>query len=112
MIDGAVMTINGQEYVIPALNFKALRKLRADLDMLGKVESNRPLTDDEADAFVRVFHAALVRNYPDMTTDDVEELVDFRNLVPLMTAIMGASGFVAGGAAAGSGQTLTSSTAT
>jgi hypothetical protein len=44
---------------------------------------------------IEIIHAAIARNYPEMKKADVEELIDMRNMVPVVQAVMNISGFEA-----------------
>lgn len=49
-------------------------------------------TPDQIDAMVSVIHCAMVRNYPELSTQDVEELLDLSNLQTTFLSVMAASG--------------------
>jgi hypothetical protein len=101
--EGTEMTIAGKKYVIPAMNLKRLKKQRPNIDLLRSMSPGPQMTEEEIGVMVEIIHAALSRNYPDLTVDDVEEMVDLNNIRPISMAVMGASGFVpAGGQKAGS----------
>lgn len=98
--DGEWVRLAGRkEYLMPALNFKALRGLQDDLQALGNVgEPGAPaLTKEKMDTVVKIIHSSLVRNYPDVTTEQVEELVDMANFRTVFGVLMGVSGLVRDG---------------
>jgi len=98
-IDGVTMKLGGEDYVIPPLNFRQLKNLYPVIEgMQGETD---PLKRFEA--VVKITHAALSRNYPEITLETVEDLIDLNNLKSLIDAIMGISGFLRGEAEAGSG---------
>jgi len=84
------VTLGGREFVVPPLNLKALRKLAPKIQMLAAI-GDVP-TDEQLEAVASVVHSALVRNYPDMTQEEVEDALDLLNLVPTIDAVMQASG--------------------
>lgn len=90
MIEGAKISMAGMEYVIPPLSFKQLRGLAKDIEGLASAGDN--LSAGQMDMAVRVIHAALVRNYPGMTVDQVEEMVDLGNFQNVVEAVLGAAG--------------------
>ena len=49
-------------------------------------------SSDQIDAMVIVIHSAMVRNYPDLSLADVEELLDLSNLQTTFLSVMAASG--------------------
>lgn len=89
--DGVKMKIGEDEYVVPPLSFRKLKALANDIKSLN---NNDPNLNEKMDVMVRIIHAALSRNYPDITLDKVEEILDFGNVVPVIQAIMGTSGLV------------------
>ncbi|OQS41131.1 hypothetical protein [Chromobacterium haemolyticum] len=86
-IKGISVLLNGKAYVIPPLNLAALEQLQDRLEQfdggIGK-ESISTVLDATT--------AALKRNYPDLTRDQVAELVDVANMAEVMEAIMDVSG--------------------
>jgi hypothetical protein len=103
MIDGVTLNLGGTEYVVPPLNFKALKRLMPVIERFG--QSGASLNDEQMDGIVEVVYAALVRNYPDFPRERLEEVIDLGNAATVLTAVLGASGFVAGNGKAGSGLT-------
>jgi hypothetical protein len=90
LIEGVKINMGGRDFVAPPLNFKALRALTPKLVILSAM-GDVP-TGEQIDVVLDVVHAALVRNYPDLTRDELEELLDLANLASALVAIMGASG--------------------
>lgn len=90
LIEGVKLNLGGREFVAPPLNFKALRKFTPQLAVLSKM-GDVP-TAEQIDVVLDIVHTALVRNYPDLNRDDLEELLDLANLAKALEAIMGASG--------------------
>jgi len=89
LIEGVKLTLGGREFVVPPLSFKALRELTPrwpELTGMGDVP-----TGEQIDVVLGVVHSALIRNYPDLTLEDLEDLVDLGNLPKCLMAAMGAS---------------------
>jgi hypothetical protein len=89
LIPGVTLTLGGREFVVPPLSMKALRELHPQwptLQSMGDVP-----TGPQIDVVLGVVHSALIRNYPDLTRDELEELVDLGNLPKALMAVMGAS---------------------
>lgn len=101
MFDGVKITIGDTDYIVPPLNLGRLRKLRAELDAVQEFRDSKTLTDEQIDVYINVIHSALTRNYPDITREDIEDMIDLVNLGPVFKAIMGISGLVQGGARPG-----------
>lgn len=99
MIEGATIKLAGTEYVVPPLNLSSIKRLKADLLKVNSGEAN----EDAMDSIARIVHAALVRNYPDMTIEQVEEKLDLQNFPQVLAAVMGNSGFVKKAIAAATG---------
>jgi len=97
MIDGVSISLGGTEYVVPALSFKQLRNLQPKLATLGTVKGIP--SEAQLDAVAEVVHAALSRNYPDLTLDQVGDMLDLTNMKHIVPAIMGISGLVSEGEA-------------
>ncbi|MEW6563318.1 MAG: hypothetical protein AB1400_08835 [Pseudomonadota bacterium] len=98
IIDGVSIRMGGKEWVVPPLTFRALRNLRHDIQALA--ESSGALPGDEAmDGIIEIVHTAMKRNYPELTRDEIEDMLDIANMQHVIAAIMGASGLVAQGEA-------------
>ena len=88
MIDGVKVMMGGKEWTVPALNFKQVRSLEPKL-----AASTEP-GFDTLGFTVEVVQMALSRNYPELTVDEVEEMIDLRNAPELFRVVMGQSGIV------------------
>ena len=89
--EGETVRLGDKEYVIPSLSVKQARRLWPTILKLneGITEANLP---EKYGLAVEVIHAALSRNYPDMTPAEVEDLVEIRNLRKLILIVSGQSG--------------------
>lgn len=102
--EGVKITIGGEDFTFPALNFTAIKKFRPQLELMGTMDpAGMTLSDEQIDAFLAIIHASLSRNYPEKTIEDVADMIDLANVGRVVEAIMAVSGFVKGGATAGSG---------
>jgi hypothetical protein len=97
MIEGVEIKLGDKTYVVPALNFKLLKKHKADIEVITSATPDAGLDTEIADRVVKVVHAALTRNYPNITLDEIEDGLDLRNNRNVMGALLGQSGFVAAG---------------
>lgn len=93
MIPGKTLQLAGRDWVVPPINFAALKKHRALIAEMraGSVE----LTDAQQDAMLDLIYLALRRNYPDITPEEVDDMIDLANMQPVFEAIMSVSGFEA-----------------
>lgn len=90
MIEGEVISLGGQEYIVPPLNFKSLRKLQKEIK--GLQELNGIPTPENITDVCKIFLAALQRNYPSMTLDEVEDKIDLGNFAVVIKQVLVSSG--------------------
>lgn len=88
-VAGHNYTLGGKNYVIPALSLRAIQQLK------GKIlsfQNSGPLeqVDDIADIAIAAFN----RNYPEMTRDDLLDMIDMNNMQDVVMIIMGQSGLI------------------
>jgi len=88
--EGVKVTLGQQTYVVPALTIKQVRSMSDDIGAI-KVIVGEP-TPGQIDSMLRIVQAAVSRNYPDMTVEQLEEVVDLNSLPVVMKAINGQSG--------------------
>ena len=89
MIEGKIVSMLGKDWVIPPLNFKALRRFREEL---GTMTAEALAGSGKV---VEIIHAAMQRNYPDLTLEQVEDMVDMGNVMEVTEAVLAISGLVA-----------------
>lgn len=97
--DGEKVYMAGQEWTIPPLSLKYIRLNKdrlVNMRALGK-RGKMDFSDNELDEFLNeareIILAAMQRNYPMVTKDDLEEWIDLATLPKLVMAVMSASGF-------------------
>jgi hypothetical protein len=92
---GTDVTLGGETYTIPPLTLAALEVLGPKFEaLMGLREAGRmqDLFRPESIATIaELAHACLVRNYPDMTLQDVKELIDLASLPDVFGAIVAQS---------------------
>lgn len=93
-IPGATVVLRGREFVIPPLNFRQLRLLKDDLVTMSSIKLDKieSLADLDAGPLIRVLHAGLEANNPEVTYDEAEALLDMGNVRVWIAALVGASG--------------------
>lgn len=89
--EGEEIELGGEKYIVPALSLRQIRELAPKLDKLDSTEAGLPQLE-QITAVVDVLHAALSRNYPEMTQDQLLDLIDLGNMSALIAAAMRTSG--------------------
>lgn len=89
MIEGKKIMLGGEEYTLPPLNIATLKKHKPFFDSLRDVDRTDPSFDVMAD----IVFCSLKRNYPDMTQDRLDELLDINNITEAFQAVMTVAGF-------------------
>ena len=90
MIDGIKIDINGRIFVAPPANLGAIRRF---------LEAQENLAQGSAEymgAMIAFVHRTLRRNYPELTQDEVEDILDGRNVKQVVDAIQKAAGLELG----------------
>lgn len=90
--DGVVLKIGAEKRVVPALTLKQIKALRAQGHLAALAGIQGEPTDAQMASLLVVCHAALSRNYPDMTTDELEDDIDLNVLQSVVKAVVGQSG--------------------
>lgn len=87
-VPGTEMVFDGVTYVVPALNAAAVKQYRGEVAQL--LNGGVP----ELDIICKLLHAALLRNYPDLKSEQVDEWVSYTNMLGIMDTLMNLSGLV------------------
>lgn len=95
LIDGVTVNMGGKDWIVPALSFKQLRELLPKIQSLDQNDKDSMVDEKHTMIVTELVKAALSRNYPDVTIEDVENMLDIRNSSILMLAIMGKGNAVA-----------------
>lgn len=90
------------EYQIPPLGFRALQERAADIQALSSIGAAP--TMEQMSVVGRIVHAAMQRNYPAITEDEVLDMLDVGNFQRVLGAVLGMSGFQQGGGGDGAGE--------
>lgn len=88
MYPGVEFDFGGTVKVIPALSLGDVIRLGPKLKA---IQGGALDLAEMAPVVVELVHAALTRNYPDMTPEDVGNLVDLQNTKAVIDALMGVS---------------------
>lgn len=85
---GIVKTIGGTEYIIPPISLRTLQIMQSEIEQI-----NQSVMDAKSiDTAITVIHSALKRNYPQITLDEVGDLVDVGSMFDLFEVVMDVSG--------------------
>ncbi len=98
MIDGLKFKIGEDAKVIPFMNCK-----QAKMFAQGGLSALYPEAtgeETEMELGLRFVHACTIRNYPEITFEQIEEGIPFGKLNELISALIKASGFTSGEAPA------------
>jgi hypothetical protein len=93
--EGVAVTLGGQEWILPALSLGFIRRNGALLEAFSAAAS----ASEAAGHMCDIAHAALVRNYPDLTLEQVEEMLDMPSAQRVFVALKEVSGLVSSGGA-------------
>lgn len=89
---GQDQNLGGTTYVVPPLALGAVKEL---LPRIQKMKSMDGVpSSDDIDTMIDVLGAAIRRNYPDVTSAMLLDLIDLGNVKPIFRMIMGMSGLV------------------
>lgn len=91
-IKGVEIEINGDKFVCPPLNLRAIEQVQEKLQTF---DSKTPF--EQLPIVAEVAQLALVRNYPDMTVEQLKDGIDLGNMAEIMNAVMGVSSLVKSG---------------
>ncbi|OQW33936.1 MAG: hypothetical protein A4E20_11955 [Nitrospira sp. SG-bin2] len=89
MIKGKEIELGGKIYVVPPLS---LGKVEYFQDQL--INFTGGIDPQSVKLVAEVTHAALLRNYPDMTLEEVKDVLDLGNMVEVFQAVLQVAGFV------------------
>lgn len=99
---GEWVTLGDEQYRIPPLAFRAVIDLQDRVAALAQM-GGRP-TPDQMDTVADIVHAAMVRNYPALTKEQVGDMLDLGNYQAVLSAVLSIGGFKKAGAESGEPQ--------
>lgn len=92
LLSGVKVSLSGREFTLPPLTLGALKKIGDKISILSEM-STVP-TPEQIDAMCQIILSSVNRNYPEVTQDELLELIDLGNLKSVFEAVLGASGIV------------------
>jgi hypothetical protein len=90
MIPGVIVAMGGRDWTVPPLTLGQLRRLMPKVRQLTDIGAQ--MDETQIGVLVEIVTAALERNYPDMTADTVEHLLDLGNAGAVLHAVLTGSG--------------------
>jgi len=80
---GIPFNFDGRVLIIPPLTLGAMEQLQGRLETMDEAS----ITPEYIGTVIDSAHAALQRNYPDMTREDVAALLDLQNMQEVMACV-------------------------
>lgn len=93
-IAGIPTPLEGKLYVLPPCSLATLRRHMPAIQKLGKLQANSELSMESLDTVISLAHEALKRNYPELTNDQVAEMIGLENLWEVFNGVMDVSGML------------------
>lgn len=93
-IDGATVHMGGKDWNIPPLSLKLLRKYQVKLSAFGQIQDGALPTNEQLETMINLVLDNMNRVYPDLTMDQLEDMMDVSNCKEIFMAVMGVSGLV------------------
>lgn len=90
MLPGVIIAMGGRDWLVPPLTLGQLRRLMPKVRQLTEVGAS--MGETQISVLVEIVSAALQRNYPEITTDMVENLLDLGNASAVLNAVLTGSG--------------------
>lgn len=87
-VKGSPIELGGTVRIVPPLSLGSLEQLK---DALSNFTGNVSETE-QVSTVITAAHAALKRNYPDITREEVGEAIGLENMLEVMEAVMDVSG--------------------
>jgi hypothetical protein len=87
MLEGIKIVLGGHEFVAPPLPLKVFR---VHPEWFAALENTSGLpTPESVGIMTGIVHSALVRNYPGLTLEELEDMLDIVSMPLAMAAVMG-----------------------
>lgn len=87
-IPGTAVNLGGHVFIVPPLNLDQVVALKDDLPKLGQGDDLPTMLASS----LPILHQSLVRNYPDITVEDLRALLDLGNMRAVCDAIVSTNG--------------------
>jgi|SRR5579862_399426 len=96
--DGLPVFMAGKAWIIPGLSVRQFKKFfpvmakATSIPEGASIEETGRILNESLDERLPVILAAMQRNYPDLTQDQLEDMIDANNVPAIMRAISSGSG--------------------
>ncbi len=90
MIPGVAVAMAGHDWLVPPLTLGQLRRLMPKVRELTEIGAS--MGEAQIAVLVEIVTAALQRNYPEVSADQVENLLDLGNASVVLNAVLTGSG--------------------
>lgn len=90
---GRWIVIGEEQLQVPPLAFGQIVTLQDDVESLKALQSGGRPTNEQMSVVNKLVHSALSRNYPDITEDEVAEMIDLGNYSEVLSAVLSIAGF-------------------
>ncbi|KZC23545.1 hypothetical protein RHOFW104T7_13160 [Rhodanobacter thiooxydans] len=94
MIPGASINFGGTDYIVPPINLRVAYGMEEQIKTICKPEGEVDFADYVLAASAILF-ALMQRNYPDLSRDSFNDLIDLPMLRPIMAGMLQISGYAA-----------------
>ena len=109
--EGRVVHFGGKDWIAAPFTLGPIKRLKPTLERLSATPAEGVNAMEQLDDVLEIVHASLVRNYPSLTVQQLEDLIEIPALTEVVRAVLDVSGFGAkddagntsGNAAAGQG---------
>lgn len=90
---GTEMTLGDRKVTLAPLTLRQIKELK---NVLAQVKPGITIGDplEKLDALTAVIHASLSRNHPDISREELDDMLDMKNVPLAIAAVMGLSGMV------------------
>ena len=89
MLDGVDILVGGETMILPPLNWRSAKKFFKDITS-GSLDN----PELAIDLMPQILFAALARNYPDLTQDELEDRITPGEILSVIPKLLTVSGFV------------------
>lgn len=107
---GQWITFGDEQYRVPPLAFRAIQDLAQEVASLKDIVGTP--SAEQMQAVEKIVHAAIARNYPSLSIDQVSDMLDIGNYQQVLSAVLSIGGFTKAAAPGGAGETLTGAAST
>lgn len=92
MIPGASINFGGTDYIVPPINLRVAYGMEEQIKTICKPEAEVDFAD-YVSASSAILFALMQRNYPELSRDAFNDLIDLPMLRPIMTGMLQISGY-------------------